>query len=156
MPRIEFVEHIDAPPQAVWDFISDIRRAPEWVTVMKEVLFVSDESIKQGSVYRERSQVAGSTSETEWRITEFDPPRRQVHETNEPMLQAVLTMEVTPDGDGTRLMHRTDFNLMPRVRPLGWLVEKLFGYRMMSKALRQTVDNAKRSLESEDGSAPPR
>ncbi len=79
MPRVEFIAHIHAPPQAVWDFISDIRRGPEWVTVMKEVLFVSDEPIKKDSVYRERSQVAGSMSETEWHITEFDPPRRQVH-----------------------------------------------------------------------------
>lgn len=153
MPQVEFIEYIQAPPQAVWDFISDIRRGPEWVTVMKEVLFVSDGPIKKGSVYRERSQVAVSTSETEWHITEFDPPRRQVHETNEPMLQAVLTMEVTPDGDGARLLHRTDFKMMPRFRPLGWLVEKLFGYRTMSKELRQTVDNAKRILEAEHGQA---
>ena len=69
MPQVEFIEYIQAPPQAVWDFISDIRRGPEWVTVMKEVLFVSDGPVKKGSVYRERSQVAVSTSETEWHIT---------------------------------------------------------------------------------------
>ena len=54
-----------------------------------------------------------------------------------------------PDGDGAHLLHRTDFKMMSRFRPLGWLVEKLFGYRMMSKELRQTVDNAKHTLESE-------
>lgn len=57
MPRIEFVEYISARPQAVWDFISDIRRAPEWLTVSQEVLFVSNEPIKKGNVYRERTLI---------------------------------------------------------------------------------------------------
>lgn len=65
MPQIEIVEHIQVPPERVWNFISDIRRGPEWVTVMKEVLYVSEGELGKGSVYRERSQIGPSPSETD-------------------------------------------------------------------------------------------
>ncbi len=136
MPQVEYIKHINAQPENVWNFISDIRRGPEWVEVMEKVLYVSDEPLKEGSSYREESKIAGSTSETEWHITEFDPPRRQVHKTDETMLRATLTMEVSPENNGTKFRHRTEFKMMPRFRPLGWIVEKLFGYRMMSKKIK--------------------
>ncbi len=148
MPRIEIREYIQAPPEQVWTFLSDIRRGPEWVTVMKEVLSVSDEPLRQGSSYRERSKIGPSTSVTEWHITEFEPPRRQVHTCREPSLYARLTVEVEPEGNGTRLLHRTDYRLMPVFRPLGWLLEQLFAHRLMTQEMRQTVTNAKRIFEA--------
>jgi uncharacterized protein YndB with AHSA1/START domain len=149
MPRVVITQHIAAPPQQVWDFISDIRRGPEWVTVMKEVLYVSDGALREGSLYRERSKVGPSTSETEWRITRFEAPRLQVHECRERALHAVLTMRVEPDGDEAVLHHETEFEMLPVFRPLGWLVEQLFGKRTMERELRQTVENAKRMLEAQ-------
>jgi carbon monoxide dehydrogenase subunit G len=152
MPNVKISEHIEAPLQRVWDFISDIRRGPEWVTVMKEVLYVSDGALKKGSIYRERSKVGPSMSETEWRITSFEPPHVQVHECNESTLRAVLTMRVEPDGKGARLLHETEFKMLPVFRPLGWLVEQAFGKRKMRRELHQTVANAKRILEAESSS----
>lgn len=152
MPQVKIEEYIDAPPQHVWSFISDIRRGPEWVTVMKEVLHVSEKPLREGSTYRERSKVGPSTSETEWRITKFKAPRVQVHECREPMLHAVLTMRVEPEGTGVRLLHQTKFKMLPVFRPLGWLVEQVFGRRTMEREMLQTVDNAKRMLEAEAAS----
>ena len=148
MPQIRIVEHIDAPPEAVWALISDIRRGPEWVTVMEEVVHVSDEQTTQGTVYREISKIGPSRSETEWRITRFDPPRVQIHECKEPTLQATLTMQVEPDGTGSRFIHQTDFEMLPVFRPLGWLAESLVGKRLMQREMTQTVANAKRLLET--------
>lgn len=152
MPIIEISQRITAPPQQVWDFISDVRRGPQWVTVMEEVLHVSNEPLKEGSMYRERSKVGPTRSETEWHITKFEPPRVQVHECSEPTLHAVLTMRVEPDGSGTRLLHQTEFKMLPVFRPLGWLVEQVFGKRTMEREMRQTVENAKRILEAETAS----
>lgn len=117
---------------------------------MLEVLHVSEEPIKKGSSYRELSKIGPSTSETEWHITEFDPPTVQVHETHEKALQAVLTIRVDPEGDGARLTHHTEYKMMPGFRPLGWFLETLFAHRMMKKALQQSVENAKRILEAEN------
>lgn len=155
MPVVTIEEHIDASPQRVWDLINDIRRGPEWVTVMEEVLYVSDDPLKEGSRYRERSKIGPVRSETEWRITRFEPPRLQVHECREPTLSAVLTMEVEPEGKGARLHHRTEFAMLPVFRPLGWLAERVFGKRTMERELRRTVDNAKRIAEAESESRGP-
>ncbi len=116
---------------------------------MKEVLYVSDGPLKEGSIYRERSKVGPGTSETEWKITKFEPPRIQVHECREPMLRAVLKMQVEPEGEGTRLLHWTVFQMLPVFRPLGWLVEQVFGKRTMTREMQRTVENAKRILESD-------
>ena len=116
---------------------------------MKEVLHVSEEPIGKGSSYRELSKVGPSTSETEWHITQFDPPKIQVHECQEKALQAVLTMTVEPDGSGARLTQETEYKMMPDLRPLGWFLETVFAHRMMKKALGQTIANAKTLLERE-------
>ena len=153
MPRIYITEHIQAPPQAVWDLISDIRRGPEWVTVMLEVLHVSEGPIGKGSSYRELSKIGPSKSETEWTITEFNPPTVQVHESRGKELQAVLTLRVEPDGEGARFTHQTEYKMMPGFRPLGWLLETVFAHRMMKRAMPQSVKNAKQILEA-SGSGP--
>ena len=58
-----------------------------------------------------------------------------------------LTMQVMPDGHGTRFLHQTEFTMMPSFRPLGWLLETFFVKRIMSKEWRQTVENLKRMFE---------
>lgn len=148
MPEVKSSEYIDASPRQVWDFISNIRRVPEWVTMTTEVLDVSDESIEEGSTYRERTRIGPSTSETEWCVTNIDPPHLQVHRCSEPMLDAVLTMRVEPEGEGTRFSHQTEFKMLPAFRPLGWVMEQLFD-NMVEQEMTKTVENARSIIESE-------
>ena len=147
MPVVEINDSIEAPPQVVWDFFSDLRRIPEYTP--SEVPYISDGPIQQGTVYRERGQFLGSTSESEWLITEFDPPRRQEHFSNESTVRVTVTLVLEPVGNGTRLSQTTDFQVMPRFRPLGWLLEKLVVQRMISKQLREMVQGAKQMIEAE-------
>lgn len=63
MPIVTIEEHIEVSPQRVWDFVSDIRRGPEWVAVMEEVLHVSDDPLKEGSRYPEQSKIGPGRSE---------------------------------------------------------------------------------------------
>ena len=149
MPIVENTQQIEASPQEVWDFISDIRRGPEWVTVMKDLICVSDEQLGKGTVYAERVRVGPITTEAEWHVTTFDPPRVQVHESNEAMMRAILTMRVEPNGTGSRLVHRNDYQVLPVFRPLGWVIEKLFAEWLIRREMNQTVANAKRILETQ-------
>ena len=148
MPVVDIREHIEAPPDKVWDLMCDIKRGPEWITVMLETLYVSEDWIQKGSVYRELSKVGPSKSVTEWTITAFDPGHSQVHETHEKTLKVTLTITVEPDGAGTMLSHHTEYKMMPVFRPLGWVLEQVFAKRLMDKQLRLSVHNAKRILES--------
>lgn len=150
MPVVEITRHIEAPPSEVWSFVSDIYKVPEWVTVTEEMIETTDNPVRKGTVYRELSKIGPSKSESEWRVTVFEPEDVQVHETEEPSFQATLTMKVEEEGEGTKFTHRTEYKLMPVFRPLGWLLEKLFASSMMERNLTQTVDNAARMIESSD------
>ena len=41
---------------------------------MKEVIHTTDNPARLGTVYRERSKVGPSLSETEWKVTRFEAP----------------------------------------------------------------------------------
>ncbi len=136
------------PRERVWQFISDIKEAPQWVVVMQSLIETSENPLQKGSVYREASKIGPKESETEWKVTRFEAPHIQVHECSESDFRATLTMRVEENGDGkSTLHHTTEFKLMPNFRPLGWLLETLFIKRLMKKSLRQSVDNCKRMIE---------
>lgn len=150
MPVVETRLEIDAPPEAVWDFISDLSRTAEWVTFTDEMLEVPDEAAV-GAVYREYGGVGPKKGESTWEITAFDPPREQVHEGDLGVMEPTLTMRVEPAGDGAVLTHHVEFEFLPDLRPVGWLMEKLFVVRTFRKGLRETQRNAKEIVEAEAG-----
>ncbi len=149
MAKVEITKHINASPQKVWDFISDVEKAPEWVTVMQSLVETTDNPVKEGTVYRELSKIGSKESETEWRVTRFESPKIQIHECKESDFAAVLTISVEDSNGGTKLIHKTDYALMPNFRPLGWLLEKLFVHKTMVKNMNESLDNCKRILEAE-------
>jgi carbon monoxide dehydrogenase subunit G len=148
MPVFRTTQFIDAPPQVVWDLVCDLERGPEYVDVMIKLVSASDDPIKVGTVYRELSQIGPSTSETEWTITELDPPEHLVHVTRSFSFGATLTGDLEPQGEGTKLTYNVDYQLLPGLRPVGWLLERLFVRRMMDKDFTQTVANLKSLVET--------
>ena len=148
MPVFKATEFIDAPPQTVWDLICDLRRGPEYVDVMLELVYASDDPVKVGTVYRELSQIGPMKAETEWTITELDPPKHLVHVTHGSDLSATLTGDLEPQGDGTKLTYRVEYEVMPGLRPVGRLLETLFVRRMMDKDFTKTVANLKKLIET--------
>lgn len=149
MPVVELRERIDAPVEVVWGLCSDIVRAPEWVTVMRELVETTENPVVEGTTYTELSKVGPKEGETTWHVTAFEPLERQVHETAGTEMEATLTMAVEEDGDGTRLLHRTAYRMFPGFRPLGWLVERLFARRTMARELAASVANLRRLAEEE-------
>lgn len=150
MPKVKIVQRIEAPQKQVWEFISDIEKAPEWVVVMKSLIETTGNPLQKGAVYRESSKIGPKESETEWKVTYFDPPHIQVHECNESDFKAILTMRIEDNGDGTStLFHTSEYQLMPKIRFLGALLETLFIKRMMNRKLNESVENCKRMIESE-------
>ena len=148
MPIFHTTEYIHAPPQTVWDLVCDLRRGPEYVDVMLDLVYASDDPVRVGTVYRELSQIGPSKSETEWTITELDPPKHLVHVTRASSFAATLTGDLEPQGDGTKLTYRVEYQLMPALRPVGWLLETLFVRRMLDKDFTQTVANLKKLIET--------
>lgn len=148
MAQVIITEHFAAPPSAVWTFISDLHRIPEWVVGTKEMLSISTQAAGVGTEYRELSKFGPTTAETAWRITTFHAPTVQTHECRSVLMHVVLTMTVVPEGSGARLTHHTDARLLPTVRPLGRLME-LIMRRQVAADMRQSLRQAKRIVEQE-------
>ncbi|MDX1642551.1 MAG: SRPBCC family protein [Balneolaceae bacterium] len=152
MPKVAIEKEIEAPQQQVWEFISDIEKAPQWVEVMMSLVHTTENPVQEGTVYRESSKIGPKESETEWKVSYFDEPRMQVHECNEPDFKATLTMQVEDNHDGTStLFHSTEYQLMPNFRPLGWFMETVFIKSLMRKKLYKSVENCKKIIEEKYG-----
>ena len=140
-PIIHNTRTIDAPVEEVFDRMADYERYPDWVAIVEEARLVSGDRIEVGAEYEEVSYFGPKRSVSTWRVTEFDPPTRQVHEGNLPFGPITLTIETRPDGDGgTVLDHTVEITAFPRFRPLGWLLERLVLVRTFEGDMGRSLD----------------
>lgn len=149
MPKLSVQTDIDVPREQLWDFVNDFDRMTDWVTFAEELTYLSDGEIGVGTVYKESGGIGPISTESEWEITCFDPPERQVHVGDLGIMQPELTMLFEEREAGTRFTQSMEFRVFPRVRPLGWLLETLFIKRAMRSGLQETQANLKRIVESE-------
>jgi len=152
MPVIEGSIDIAAPRQAVWDLMCDVSRYSEFGNVTEEAVPTSDGEFGMGSTYTESGKVAGMKYNAEWTVTHFDRISKQVHIGEESSMHIELTWTLEElDARNTRATQVVDVNMMPKFRPLGILLEKLFVTRMMTKQLIDLRRDIKRIAEAESG-----
>ena len=104
---------IPASPERVWEIACDTSRYPEWVENTLRMIH-TDGPTRAGATYEELSRIAGPwKSVTRWRVTEFDPPRRQVHEGEgvSTATSMAVIIGLSPAGQDT------DFTLTVRYTP---------------------------------------
>ena len=69
---------VPASPERGWEIACDTSRYPEWVENTLRMIH-TDGPTRAGATMEELTRIAGPwKSVTRWRVTEFDPPRRQV------------------------------------------------------------------------------
>jgi len=150
MPIIEGSVDIGAPRQAVWDLMCDVSRYSEFGNITDEAHMVSDGEFGKGSVYSESGKVAGMKYTSEWTVTHFDPISKQVHFGVESSMHIELTWTLAEiDAENTRATQVVNVKMMPKFRPLGVLIEKLFVTRKMTKELATLREDLKRIAEAE-------
>jgi uncharacterized protein YndB with AHSA1/START domain len=96
---------IAATPDRVWELVSDTSRYAEWVASTAAVPR-TDGPASEGSTYDLIEPIAGPwRAKTRWTVIEFDPPRRQVHRSEDvPFASEWLVItEIAPSGDGSEL-----------------------------------------------------
>ena len=145
MRRVEASTWIDAEPQVAWDLYADVERSVEWVPFAEEILYVSGPA-GLDQVYRERTSLGGVNDVAEWRIVEWDPPRRQVQLSVGKKAESHLIIEIAPDRGGTRVTQAAELRSeLPG--PIGRIHELIFGIVAL-RGLRGATAAAKRTLES--------
>lgn len=112
-PADQETAHVEVTASAViaasraelWELICDTRRYAEWVEGTAAVTR-SDGPAREGSTYDEINPIVGPwRAKTRWTVTEFDPPHRQVHRTEDiPFASEFLVIiDLTPSGDGSEV-----------------------------------------------------
>jgi uncharacterized protein YndB with AHSA1/START domain len=98
-------EVIAVPPAQLWELVSDTSRNPEWVAGTAAVTR-TDGPARQGSTYDEINPIMGPfRAKTRWTVIELDPPRRQVHRSEDVPFarETLIIIDLTPSGDGTKV-----------------------------------------------------
>jgi uncharacterized protein YndB with AHSA1/START domain len=132
---------IAAPAKAVFDYVTDLRREPEWNPQMRDVQKLTHGPIGAGTTYRVRfgRGVGMATIEN----TAFDRPRYWSAMSRSPRLDVRAEGSVVETAPGCRLSVRTE--LQPR--GLLYLLAPVLG-QVMRRSWEQDLRRIKTIMES--------
>ncbi|MEX2422223.1 MAG: SRPBCC family protein [Actinomycetota bacterium] len=120
--RAEFDLVIEAPPQAVWEVISDPRNLPHWDRHIVRVDGVPADGLREGMRYTTEMRFFAFRSTVEGNVLEWDPPRGSKIRLSG-LLNATVTSTIEPlAGDRSLLEHTVDYRF--RGGPLGELAAR--------------------------------
>jgi uncharacterized protein YndB with AHSA1/START domain len=115
---------IPAPPERVWEIACDSSRYPQWVENTLRMVH-TDGPTRPGATMEELTRIAGPwKAVTRWRVTQFDPPRRQIQE-GEGVTTAknmAVIIELSPAGQDTNFTLTVRYT--PRFGPIGALIDR--------------------------------
>ena len=109
MPTIERTMTTDTDPAAVWEFLQDFRSTEQWDPPTRTTLRISGDG-GVGTVYRNISEVMGHDVEITYTVVEHEAPRLLRLRGESDAFTALDTIEVVPDGTGTRVHYTAEFD----------------------------------------------
>jgi uncharacterized protein YndB with AHSA1/START domain len=137
---------VDAPPERVWDVVSDPRNLPLWDRHIENVLGVPEDGVREGSRYTTVLRLMAVHAQVPAEVLELDPPRLGRVRLGG-LIDAVVTTRIDPlAGNRSRLEHQVNYHF--RGGPLGKLAAR--SLRMIGGAglaLRHGALAQKRQIE---------
>jgi uncharacterized protein YndB with AHSA1/START domain len=130
--------HVHAPLQAVFDYVSDLTRHPEWSGGELKIEAVSPGPIAAGKEYRSRGEVAIQKDRPNTvQVTVYEPPHKFGFVANDPGFGKVSHIFTFTEQDGGVLIKRTmTVNLNPIVAfGFRFVVYPLIGSPSMEKSM---------------------
>jgi uncharacterized protein YndB with AHSA1/START domain len=143
---------IQAPPPRVWEVACDTSRYAEWVENTLRVTH-TDGPARMGATMEEVTRIVGPwRSVTRWRVTEFDPPHRQVHEGDgvATAREMAVVIELVPTGESTSFTLTLRYT--PRFGPIGALLDRVIR-GSIARSQQRSVE-AFAGLVAGEGAAP--
>jgi uncharacterized protein YndB with AHSA1/START domain len=139
-------EVVDAPPEAVWEVISDPRNLPRWNQHIKKVTGVPEDGLRPGARYTTSLRIVGVPFDVEAEVLKIDRPKYAEIRLTGP-LEAVVRTWVRPVGKRrSRLEHEVTYRVK-KIGPAGRIIDQ--GLRVMGAGtlLKRGTRAQKRQIE---------
>jgi len=140
---------IDAPPGAVWAVLADLRRMPELSPELVRMIPLKSGGLRPGQWYLGLNRRKAVLWPTRSVVTDVEKSRKVVWDTR--TSGARWIWELTPEGEGTRVVHRRP--VPKRVTPLSVAFARVFlggvgGHAdELEDGMAQSVAHLKRAVE---------
>ena len=149
MATIEFQTQINAAPEEVFAYLSDLEKHPEWSHCM-EIEKTSEGPVGVGSSYRSRGKNFGITANETVEVTEHQPNERFGWRTTGAMgMKFGWSFELSPQEGGTLLIERFE----PPSGLMGSFISLTAG-SSTRKAMEEGLGRIKEKLEGATGESP--
>jgi acetyl-CoA C-acetyltransferase len=110
--KVERTIEIDAPPERVYETVTDPDRLEDWVTIHAGLKSSSDGELRRGSEMVQCLKMAGRRFDVAWQVAEVDRPRLVVWEGRGPARsQAKVVYEIEGNGGATRFHYLNEYRL---------------------------------------------
>jgi uncharacterized protein YndB with AHSA1/START domain len=145
MPVASFSVSVDiqASPETVFAYISDLTRHPEWASDPVKIAAITTGPVGIGSRYRSEAQSHGITFKAELTVTEYDPPRRFGFSGSDTTGNFLHEFALTPQQNGTHLQRKITFD----ATFLQWLTFLIVLYPIRIPSAKLTLQLLKQRLE---------
>jgi len=133
-----FTVFINARPEDVFAYVSDLTRHGEWSGAPLVVEAVSDGPVAVGSQYRSRGDLPGQKGRpNELRVTGYEPPRRFAFAAQDPDFGEVMHEFIVTPQNGGALVARTITTQLPPLIAFMFkvIIGPLIGYPMTMRSL---------------------
>jgi uncharacterized protein YndB with AHSA1/START domain len=140
---------IDAPPEAVWAVLGDVRRMPELSPELVRMIPLKTGGLRPGQWYLGLNRRKAVLWPTRSVVADVEKSRKVVWDTR--TSGARWIWELTPEGEGTRVVHRRP--VPKRITPLSVAFAKVFlggvgGHAdELEDGMAQSVAHLKRAVE---------
>jgi uncharacterized protein YndB with AHSA1/START domain len=137
---------IRRPPAEVFAMLLDVDRLPDWATTVIATRDLSHQSLQIGCTFRQTVRLVGRQLESEWRVTEFEPPRRIAYAaTSSEGGRLEMRQLVVPMDAGSEVTFEIDYVLPGGF--LGRLVDRTVAAGRAELEAERSLQNLRRLLE---------
>jgi len=145
---------IDADQDTVWSVLTDLSHTADILRSVQSADRISDGPYDVGTSWHERRSMFGHKGDEELRVTESDPPRRTIHETQlgHDRIRTAYSLQPMP-ASGTKLLLTASVDMGERnaAETLMWNIWGEFSFESTRKMLRHDLEDIKGEAERRAG-----
>lgn len=147
MAHIERTIEIDAPAERVYRYLTHLERLPDWSTITVATHDTPDGQLQTGQTFRQTLRVLGRDIDTEWRVTQAEPPHHIAYEATAPGGGRLrMAQHVREQGPRSRVELDLDYELPGGFA--GEALDRAYVERRNEREAEHSLHNLKELVEA--------